>query len=104
MLKDALNNLLLDCRYNRAVMLVTRIVKSLLAGVVGIIRLLCITFVMSAALIPRYFMKKETKQYKYPQKQVNQYAVAFEGNVISLTKTSIKTHKYKGKEACSKSS
>lgn len=97
---DALNNLLLDCRYNRAVMLVTRIVKSLLAGVVGIIRLLCITFVMSAALIPRYFMKKETKQYKYPQKQVNQYAVAFEGNVKSFnTKTGrITTHKWSKKK------
>ena len=43
-------------------------------------------------------LKPHSSQYKYPQKQVNQYAVAFEGNVISLTKTSIKTHKYKGKE------
>jgi len=40
------------------------------------------------------------KKYKYPQKQVNQYAVAFEGNVKSFnTKTGrITTHKYKGKE------
>ena len=100
MTKDALNNLSLACRYNRVVMRVIRTAKSLLAGVVGIIRLLCMIFVMSAALIQRYFMKKETKKYKYPQKQVNQYAVAFEGNVKSFnTETGrITTHKYKGKK------
>ena len=46
-------------------------------------------------------LKPHSSQYKYPQKQVNQYAVAFEGNVKSFnTKTGrITTHKYKGKEA-----
>ena len=45
-------------------------------------------------------LKPHLKQYKYPQKQVNQYAVAFEGNVKSFnTETGrITTHKYKGKE------
>jgi len=79
--------------------MVIRLVQLLSVGLYAGLR-------QSLLLLKRIYAKNamlssstKQKKYKYPQRQVNQYAVAFEGNVKSYnTETGrITTHKYKGK-------
>ena len=54
--------------------------KSLLAGVMAAIRLLCIISVMSAGLIQRYFMRPENVKHKYPMRKHSKELLSFQGN------------------------
>ena len=59
----ALKGRLQACRYGREAMLAKRITKSLLAGGLAAMRLSSTLFVIIAAWISRYFMKKEKPKY-----------------------------------------
>lgn len=67
---------------------------------------LFVGLLLSLLLLKKIYVKSaiqslstKPKKYRYPQRQVNQYVVSFEGNVKSFnTKTGrITTHKYEGK-------